>query len=133
MINHGLAKVRTIQPRIDEIVALAIVMQCSYSTAMRFLGDCANKALDYYLRITPPALTAPAAEAFWAAISAARASILSLTDHDDPGSPSRLQFNADRVTELPLRSGGFGHTSPVVLLCTCCWIAHWTCTLTSSK
>ena len=84
---------------------------------MRLLGDCANKALDYYLRITPPALSAPrpAAEAFWAAIKAAGASILALMDHDDPGSPPRLQFTVDCtcVAELPKRSGGFGHTLPV--------------------
>ena len=63
------SKVRAIQPRIDHdgIVALAIV---NAHAAMCLLGDCAEKALamDYYLRITQPALSAPAAEAFWAAI-----------------------------------------------------------------
>ena len=60
-IAHGLAKVKAIQPRIDGIVALGIV---NAHAAMCLLGYCANKALDYYLRIAPPALSAPAAEAF---------------------------------------------------------------------
>ena len=36
-------------------------------------------------------------------------------DHDDPGSPPRLQITADCVVGLPKRSGGFGYTSPVSL------------------
>ena len=56
VIDHGLAKVRALRPRIDGIIALADV---NTHAAMRMLGDCANKALDYYLRITPPSLAAP--------------------------------------------------------------------------
>ena len=114
MIAHGLAKVEAIQPRIDGIVALAIV---NAHAAMRLLGDCVNKGLDYYLRIiiTPPVLSAPAAEAFWAAIRAVCASIMALMDHDDPDSPPHLQFIADCVAEVVKRSGGFGHTSSVTL------------------
>ena len=92
---YGLTKVRAIQPRIDGIVALTIV---NSHTTIRLFGDCANKAL-----------SAPTTETFWASISAARASILSLTDHDNPSSPSRLQFKADRVTELPLTVVVWGH------------------------
>jgi hypothetical protein len=65
---------------------------------------------DYYLRVTPPLLAAPAATVFHSAIRAARASILSLGDHDDPGSPPDLLLAADTLAELPLRRGGFGHT-----------------------
>ena len=103
---------RCIQPCIDGIVALTIV---NAHAAMRLLGDCTNKALDYYyLRITPPTLSVPVVEAFWVAIKTVCTSILALMIHDDPGSPPRL--SADCVTDLPKRSGDFGHTLPVDLV-----------------
>ena len=82
VIEHGLTKVRTIhdQPHIDGIVTLTIV---NAHAVVRLFNDCANKALDKYLRITPPALrlSTPTVEAFWTTIKGTRASILVLMDH----------------------------------------------------
>jgi len=78
---------------------------------MRLLGLCANKALDYYLRITPPLLATPAAEAFDRAIQKARHDILQLDDHSDPGLPQMIHARSTLLAELPIRHGGFGHMS----------------------
>ena len=112
MINHGLAKVKALRPRIDGILALA---HANAHAAMRLLGDSVNKSLDYYLKITPPDLAAPAAGLFWRYIKEARAQILQLVDHDDPGTPATIQLHADMLAALPMSAGGFGHTTQIEL------------------
>ena len=74
-------------------------------------------------------MSAPAAEVFWAAVKAARASILAFTA---AGSPPRLQFIADCVAELSLRSGALlkgglqatGESSPGVKSSRNCAFMH---------
>ena len=82
---------------------------------IRLLGDCAGKALDYYLRITPPSLSGPAAAIFGEMISTTRAGILQLTDHQDSKPLHTARLNANTLVSLPLHAGGLAHTDPETL------------------
>jgi hypothetical protein len=114
VIDHGLAKVRSLQPRIDSIVTLSTRGSNSHA-ALRLLGAVGTKALDYYLRTTPPLLALPAAVAFDAVIRKARMDCLQLDLHADPGSPSLITSRAHALAEMPLNHGGFGHMSAATL------------------
>jgi hypothetical protein len=109
VVKHGLAKVAALQPRIDGIVRLATAKNAQAS--LKLLGQCANKALDYYFRITPPGLSIRAAQAWDTAIRTARQQILQLSDHGDPGLPETIEDRSNALAELPTRLGGFGHTT----------------------
>ena len=113
MVAHGVALVTALQPRIDGIVRLAHVKNAQAS--MRLLGQCANKALDYYLRITPPSLSAAAVELFDEAIQSARQEILQIDDHSDPGMPQLVRQRSDALAQLPMRMGGFGQLATSTL------------------
>ena len=79
---------------------------------IRLLGDCTGKASDYYLHITPPSLSEPAADIFDEMISTTRTAILQLTDHQDIKPSHVARLNANTLTSLPLHAGGFTHTDP---------------------
>ena len=96
--QHGLDKVVSLQPRIDGIVSPALAKNTQ--AAMKLLGECATHALDYYARITPPSLAAPALEAWDGAIEKARHDILQLEDHADPGLPERIRLRSSALAQL---------------------------------
>jgi hypothetical protein len=105
--THASAKVRSLQYRIDNIVSLATIKNAQAS--MRLLGICANKGLDYLVRITPPLLIRAALVDFDSRIQNARHLILQLTECLDPGLPASIHWRSTLLAELPLRDGGFGH------------------------
>ena len=104
--QHGLDKVVSLQPRIDGIVSLALAKNTQ--AAMKLLGECAAHAFDYFARITPPSLAAPALEAWDGVIEKARHDILQLEDHADPGLPERIRLRSSALAQPPTKLGGFG-------------------------
>jgi hypothetical protein len=85
-------------------------------SALLLLSGCLALALGYHLQVTPPRLALAAAQAWDAAVDAARLRIAS-----DPAlgrAPqigAALQDLADRKARLPLKCGGLGQTSAVLL------------------
>ena len=85
-------------------------------SALLLLSACLAPALCYHLQVTPPRLALAAAQAWDAAMDAARLRIVS-----DPavGRAPRvgaaLQELSDRKARLPLVRGGLGQTSAVLL------------------
>ncbi len=84
--------------------------------ALLLLSGCLALVLGYHLQVTPPRLALAAAQAWDAAVDAARLRIAS-----DPAlgraplvSAALLDLSA-RKARLPLKSGGLGHTSAVLL------------------
>ena len=85
-------------------------------SALLLLSCCLTPALGYHLQVTPPRLALAAAHAWDAAVDAARLRIAS-----DPALGRAPQVGAalldiaDRKARLPLKCGGLGHTSAVLL------------------
>jgi hypothetical protein len=85
-------------------------------SALLLLSGCLALALGYHLQVTPPRLALAAAQAWDAAVDATRLRIAS-----DPAlgrAPqvgAALQDLADRKARLPLKCGGLGQTSAVLL------------------
>ena len=85
-------------------------------SALLLLSSCLVPVLGYHLQVTPPRLALAAAHAWDAAIDAARSRIMSdPTLGRAPRVGDALQDLADRKARLPLKKGGLGHYSAVLL------------------
>ena len=82
------------------------------------LSGCLALALGYHLQVTPPRLALAAAQAWDAAVDAARLRIASdpaLCCAPQVGAALRIWLTEKRVERLPLKCGGLSQTSAVLL------------------
>ena len=112
-------KLGQIQARVDSTLDLA---QVNRQAAFKILGESVNKALDYYVRTTPPHLIADGIKDFDSRVEAAARTILLLDGHSETVTSQAATKRATSIRCLPCVHGGAGHT-PVSVKAPCAFIA----------
>ena len=101
-------KLDQIQSRIESTLDLA---QVNRQAAFKILGESVNKALDYYVRTTPPHLISDGIKDFDLRIEAAARTILLLDGYSEPIVSAVTSERAISIRTLPCVHGGAGHIS----------------------
>jgi hypothetical protein len=107
MLEHAQTKVELGSKR---IAAIGTLCPNEPQMAMRLLGTTVSNILGYYVRVTPPHITAQIAVPFDWALHNARMDCLKGESGTVPScSPTRTE-RAKTIAGLPIRNGGLGHT-----------------------
>jgi hypothetical protein len=91
--------------RVGQIMTLALA---DPHVTWRLLGLCANRALDYYMRVAPPRVTLPHAKRFDTRMQEARDELL-CPGGSSPKADTDTVRRSQSLSCLPFKRGGLGH------------------------
>jgi hypothetical protein len=103
MLQHAEQKIDQVRVNVKRLVKMGKV---SPQHAMRMLGDSINHSLDYYVRVTPPAMVEQMAQRFDTLIMQAAFAILEPPDTETTHCPLQRANIARSIMRLPFKIGG---------------------------